>query len=129
MKEKLIKLKDQLAQEGSDTKYMMMVYRKVLCGTATEEEIDTANDQFKDVLKSVGLLGLFAIPGGALIIPVAIKVASKLGINLLPSAFNKEESKNKETKRQNDESESESNFANRNDKNLGRQGNYSKKNI
>ena len=87
MKEKLIKLKDQLAQEGSDTKYMMMVYRKVLCGTATEEEIDTANDQFKDVLKSVGLLGLFAIPGGLLIMPVAIKLASKLGVNLLPSAF------------------------------------------
>jgi len=92
MKEKLNKLKDQLAQEGNDTKYMMAIYRKVLCGTATEEEIDTANDQFKDVLKGVGLLGLFALPGGSLMIPVAIKVASKLGVNLLPSAFGESES-------------------------------------
>jgi|ETNvirenome_6_85_1030632.scaffolds.fasta_scaffold07938_2 hypothetical protein len=96
MKEKLLKLKDQLAQEGSDTKYMMKIYSKVLCGTATEEEIDKANDQFGDVLKSAGLLGLFVIPGGSLIMPVAIKLASKLGINLLPSAFSEEESEQKE---------------------------------
>lgn len=41
---------------------MMTIYHKVLCGTASEEEIDTANEQFKDVLKGVGLVGLFIIP-------------------------------------------------------------------
>ena len=97
IKEKLIKLKEKLAQESSDTQYMMLVYRKVLCGTTSPEEISAANDQFKDILKGAGLIGLFAIPGGSLIIPVAITLAKKLGINLLPSAFRKKESQGDET--------------------------------
>jgi hypothetical protein len=89
IKDKLTKLKSQLAQEGTDTKDMMNTYQKVLCGTTTsEEEIGAANDQFKDLLKGVGLLGLFIIPGGSLIIPAAVSVAKKFDINILPDAFN-----------------------------------------
>ena len=91
IRNKFAKLKRQLAREGNETKCMISTYRKVVCGTASEEEVDEANDQFKDLLKSVGLGGMFILPGGSLLIPVVVKLADKVGINLLPTSFNEEE--------------------------------------
>ena len=88
-KEKFIKLKSMLAAEGGETKEMMDIYKLALQKKATSQQIQFANNQFKDVLKMLGL-GAFSalpIPGGALLILAVEKLLNKKGISILPSAF------------------------------------------
>ena len=72
---------------------MGRIYKKMLKGRASKSDVKKANEQFKDLLKAVGLSALAAIPipGGGLLLGVLIKLAkSKFGINLMPSAFYEE---------------------------------------
>ena len=55
----------------------------------TKEELDTANKQFSDLLKSLGLAGVFALPGGLLAIALLVKVGHKLGIEIIPDKYRK----------------------------------------
>ena len=43
-----------------------------------------ANEQFTDLLKSLGLAGIFALPGGILAIAFLVKVGKVLNIDILP---------------------------------------------
>lgn len=89
VKDKFAELKNKLASEGDETKQMMYIYKLALQKKATPQQIQFANDQFKDVLKMVGLGAFTAlpIPGGALLIVVLEKLLNKKGISIMPSAF------------------------------------------
>jgi hypothetical protein len=103
-KDKLNDIKKKLGKEKEETKEMLSIYKKSMKaalnpskhGKPSPEEVKKANNQFKDVLKGVGMGALSAlpIPGTALVIPTIVKVVKKkTGINLLPSSFDvKEES-------------------------------------
>lgn len=88
-KDKIAKLKAQLSQEGGETKEMMNIFKLALQKKATPEQIKFANDQFKDVLKMLGLGALAAlpVPGGALLIVAIEKLVNKKGMSIMPSSF------------------------------------------
>lgn len=86
----MIKLKAALAQEKRETKEMLNIYAKVSRGDATKVEIAIANKQLLDILKGLGL-GVFALlPFAPITIPLLVKLAKLVGVELLPSSFNKE---------------------------------------
>ena len=55
----------------------------------TKEELDQANKQFSDLLKGLGLAGVFALPGGLLAIAFIVKLGEKLGIDIIPEKYRK----------------------------------------
>ena len=54
--------------------------------TLTEREIADAKAQLTDIAKAVPALAIFALPGGALLLPVMAKI---LPFDLFPSSFGK----------------------------------------
>tara|TARA_B100001173_G_C15658597_1_gene408476 strand:+ start:91 stop:432 length:342 start_codon:yes stop_codon:yes gene_type:complete len=81
-------LKTILASESTETKAMLDIYRRYVSGEKLDQKtIDKANEQFTDLIKSVGFLGVFALPGGMVAIPILIKIGKKLGIDILPKNF------------------------------------------
>ena len=87
IKKFLLKLKNALASEGVETKEMLLIYQKQLHGKATIEEKQRANQQFKDILKSIASGVIFMLPFGMITLPLAIKLGHKLNIDILPSSF------------------------------------------
>ena len=84
----MVTLKWALEQERQETKEMLSIYKRYTRGESTKEEIKIANAQFVDILKGVGL-GVFAIlPFAPITIPLVVKVASMVGVDVLPSSFN-----------------------------------------
>jgi hypothetical protein len=89
----MLQVKHALAQEKQETIDMLQTYRRYTQGKATKDELNTANNQFIDLLKGVGL-GIFAIlPFAPITIPLIVKLGRMVGVEVLPSAFNKSENK------------------------------------
>ena len=89
MRRSMLQVKHALAQEKQETLQMMSTYRKYTQGKASKVELKEANAQFVDVLKGVGL-GVFAIlPFAPITIPLIVKLGKLVGVDVLPSAFNK----------------------------------------
>ena len=91
VKENFAKLKQALSIETGETKEMMDVYRRALKNQASSGEIDTANKQFKDLLKLLGITtfvaGTSMIPGtGPALFPIE-KYLNTKGISILPNGF------------------------------------------
>jgi len=83
-------LKLALSQEKAETKEMLSTYKKYTKKQATPEEITEANKQLVDILKGLGL-GVFAIlPFAPITIPILIKVGKRVGVDILPSSFNRD---------------------------------------
>ena len=81
----LNKLKNILASESQETTEMLEIYRKYAAGEEVDKTaMDKANNQFTDLIKNVGLIGVFALPGGMVAIPLLVKLGKKLGIDILP---------------------------------------------
>ena len=77
-----------LKEELSETKMGLGLLQKMASGQSlSQEETDFLKDQAKDIASGTLLLGLFAAPGGGVITTVILKVAKKLGVDLMPSAF------------------------------------------
>ena len=53
----------------------------------TKDAMDKANNQFTDLIKNVGLIGVFALPGGLVAIPLLVKLGKKFGIDILPKSY------------------------------------------
>lgn len=87
LKQSLTLIRDGLAKETDETKEMLEIYYRYTNGRASDEELQLANEQFRDVLRSLGL-GLFLIlPAAPITIPFFVKLGQMVGIELLPSAF------------------------------------------
>ncbi len=85
IKNALIEMKDLLANESAETKEMLSIYHRYISGEKIDKEtIEKANEQFSDLLKSLGLAGIFALPGGILAIAFLVKLGKVFNIDVLP---------------------------------------------
>ena len=83
----MVRLKAVLAQEKAETRQMLGIYQHYVTGDVTKAELARANAQLADVLRATGL-GIFAVlPFAPITIPIIVKLARKLGIEVLPTAF------------------------------------------
>tara|TARA_B110000285_G_C14574110_1_gene359227 strand:- start:2 stop:493 length:492 start_codon:yes stop_codon:yes gene_type:complete len=79
----ILRNKEKLSEELSESKELISLVKKSTHQELTNEEKDLVKSQFKDVLKSVPSLAIFMIPGGAILLPLVLKIIP----DLLPSAF------------------------------------------
>ncbi len=68
---------------------MLEIYSRMLNGSATSDETDRANDQMRDLLRVTGLGFLAVLPFAPISIPLVVKIGEKLGVQVLPSSFQK----------------------------------------
>lgn len=86
---KMLSFKEALAQEKAETKEMLSIYRKYTQKKASKSEMKIAHTQFFDLLKGTGL-GVFALlPFAPITIPVILKLGKMVGVDLLPTSFNR----------------------------------------
>jgi hypothetical protein len=88
-------LKKGLAEESDETKEMLQIYFNYTKGNVSKDEMEKANEQFRDLLKALGLGVFVALPFAPVTIPFLVKLGEKLGVTILPSAFKKEKEPSK----------------------------------
>ena len=79
----LEKNKNSLIQELKESKELVFLIKESTTRTLTEEEKAKVKEQLLDICKSIPALTVFMLPGGALLLPLLIKMIP----NLLPIAF------------------------------------------
>ncbi len=91
IKSSLAKIQTILANETKESNEMLKIYQKYALNNEeiTKEELEQANKQFSDLLKGLGMAGVFALPGGLLAIAFIVKVGQKLGIEIIPEKYRK----------------------------------------
>ncbi len=77
-------LQNALALEATAVQQMLEVYYRFINGKASQEEMDQANADFRNFLKTLGLGALIIIPGSFITIPLIVKLGKSVGINILP---------------------------------------------
>ena len=73
----------RLIQELSQSKEAMKLIRKSTHTSLTEDEKEKIKIQLLDICKAIPALAVFLLPGGALLLPLLIKLIP----DILPSAF------------------------------------------
>ncbi len=81
----LTKVKDGLAKETKENKEMLNIYYGYIRGEATSEEMDKANEQFRNLLKTLGMGTLLLIPLSPITIPTFVKLGKLFDIDILPN--------------------------------------------
>ncbi len=79
----LHKNKKRLHQELLQSKEAIHLIRKATHSKLNEEEKEKIKIQLLDICKSIPALAVFLLPGGALLLPLLIKLIP----DILPSAF------------------------------------------
>jgi hypothetical protein len=83
----LQKNKELLLQELRQSKEAMFLIKKATHSNLTEHEKSKIKIQLLDICKSIPALAVFLLPGGALLLPLLIKLIP----DILPSAFRDKE--------------------------------------
>ncbi len=83
IKELLIKNKKRLYKELSQSKELMQLLTKSTYQKLTDKEKEKVKAQLLDILKSMPAFAVFMLPGGALLLPLLIKLIPEI----LPSSF------------------------------------------
>ncbi len=86
----LRKIKLALAEETDQTQAMLATYQRYLQGAATDAELREANEQFRDLMKSIGLGFMVILPFSPVTIPAVVKLGKKYGVEVLPSAVRRQ---------------------------------------
>jgi len=79
--------KDKLAIELKQSKELIQLIKKSTTQELTKEEKEIVKTQFLDIVKSMPSLAIFMLPGGALLLPLVLKIIP----DLIPSAFRENE--------------------------------------
>ena len=87
----LLRVKDALGEENEETRKMLEIYYRFTQGKASDKEMESANDQFGSMLKTIGLGVLAVLPFSPLTIPFLVKIGKYLGIDILPNSFRNDE--------------------------------------
>ncbi len=87
MRRNLLVIKRGLAIETQETKTMLYVYHQYTLGKASQEDMRSANRQFGNVIKGLGLGVVVILPFSPITIPAIVKLGEKFGVNVLPSSF------------------------------------------
>ena len=87
----LTRIQSILSNETRESNEMLRIYQKYITNdeSITKEELEQANKQFSDLLKGLGLAGVFVLPGGLLAIAFIVKAGKKLGIDIIPDKYRK----------------------------------------
>lgn len=83
LKELLQKNKQRLNKELQQSKEAMSLIKKSTHSNLSDEEKEKVKVQLLDICKSVPAFAIFMLPGGALLLPLLIKLIP----DILPSAF------------------------------------------
>ena len=83
----LSKIQDSFLEENLENKKMLDVYLKYVEGSASEEELDNANEQLKEILKSLGLGIMIILPFSPVTLPYIFSKAKELNIDLIPKWY------------------------------------------
>ncbi|MCI2228154.1 LETM1 domain-containing protein [Polaribacter sp. MSW13] len=83
----LSKNKKRLAQELKQSKEAVFLIKKATHSSLTSEEKEKIKIQLLDICKSIPAFAVFMLPGGALLLPLLIKLIP----DILPSAFREDE--------------------------------------
>jgi ribosomal protein L7/L12 len=79
--------KDKLGVELRQSKELVGLISKSTTQELSKEEKEKVKSQFKDLVKSMPALTIFLLPGGAVLLPIILKVIP----SLVPSAFRENE--------------------------------------
>ena len=79
--------KDKLVQELKESKELVYLVRQSTIRELTPEEKEKVRIQSIDLMKSVPSIGIYLIPGGALWLPLILKLIP----DLLPTSFKENE--------------------------------------
>lgn len=74
---------DKFKSELRESKELVVLIRKSSTQELTPEEKETVKTQFKDLAKSIPALTVFMLPGGAVLLPLLLKIIP----DMIPSAF------------------------------------------
>ena len=83
IKENIYKNKKRLAKEIRESKELLSLLTKSTHKKLTLEEKKKVKEQLIDICKSIPALAVFMLPGGALLLPLLIKLIP----GILPSSF------------------------------------------
>lgn len=89
IKESIRKNKKRLAKEIQESKELVVLLRKSTHQKLTEEERVKVKEQLLDICKSIPSIAVFMLPGGAILLPLLIKLIPEI----LPSAFREDDKK------------------------------------
>ena len=85
IKKSLLDLNELLKTESRESSQMLdMDYKYIVGQKINKEDLEKANEQLRDVLKGLGALGIFALPGGVLAIASLVKLGKYFGVDILP---------------------------------------------
>ena len=87
IKQNLLKLKDSFLEETEENKKMLDIYINYIEGNASDEDIENANKQLKQIFKSLGLGILVILPFSPISIPYVLKKAKENDIDLIPEWY------------------------------------------
>ncbi len=85
----LLRNKDKIVKELVESKELISLVSKSTTQELTSEEKIKVKQQFRDIVKTVPALGIFMLPGGAILLPLILKIIP----DLIPSAFRDNEIK------------------------------------
>tara|TARA_B100001989_G_scaffold238709_1_gene202357 strand:- start:313 stop:630 length:318 start_codon:yes stop_codon:yes gene_type:complete len=83
----LKKLQQSFLTENIQNKKMLDIYIKYAEGDVSEEELNNANEQLKEILKSLGLGVLIILPFSPVTLPYIFSKAKELNIDLIPNWY------------------------------------------
>lgn len=75
--------KDKLINEIQQSKDLVKLIKKSTTEELTKDEKERVKTQFLDIVKTMPALAIFMLPGGAILLPIVLKIIP----NLIPSAF------------------------------------------
>lgn len=75
--------KNRLAKELQESKELVALIKKSMHTTLTEEEKLKVKTQMLDICKAIPAFTVFMLPGGAILLPLLIKIVP----DILPSSF------------------------------------------
>tara|TARA_B100000459_G_scaffold1825_1_gene1181 strand:+ start:268 stop:585 length:318 start_codon:yes stop_codon:yes gene_type:complete len=83
----LKKLQQSFLTENIQNKKMLDIYIKYAEGNVSEDELENANEQLKEILKSLGLGILIVLPFSPVTLPYIFSKAKELNIDLIPNWY------------------------------------------
>ena len=86
-KKYLLKLKDAFLEENVQNTKMLDLYLKYLECEASEQDLEDANKQLTEILKSLGMGVLVVLPFSPVSIPYLVKKAKENNIDIIPKWY------------------------------------------
>lgn len=83
----ILRNKDKLTVELKESKELVSLIKKSTTQELSKEEKEMVKSQFMDIVKSMPALAIFMLPGGAILLPLILKMLP----DLIPSAFKENE--------------------------------------